>query len=145
MQMQSLQNYQQLNNIVDESKAVPAQGGRQINAASMLELENQARGPSPNQPQSNGFGFSIKPALDENERPGGANEQLQEDKPSSPKEDIQPQSIAPPATTEDKNMSVLNEIKDKINSDEFDFIKEKIQASDKKILMMIKCYTKNND
>lgn len=70
---------------------------------------------------------------------------MQENNGSSPKEDIQPQSIAPPASTEDKNMQVLLEIKEKISSDEFKWIKEKIQGSDKKVLMMIKVYNKNND
>lgn len=42
-------------------------------------------------------------------------------------------------------MQVLLEIKEKISSDEFKWIKEKIQGSDKKVLMMIKVYNKNND
>lgn len=42
-------------------------------------------------------------------------------------------------------MQLLNEIKDKMKPEEFEFIKERTEAADRKILMMIKCYRNNND
>ena len=45
----------------------------------------------------------------------------------------------------DPNVQVLLSIKDKVSPDVFNFIKEKLQAKEKKILAAFKCYHKNRD
>jgi len=40
---------------------------------------------------------------------------------------------------------VLNEIKDKIKAEEYAFAKERIEASDKKVLVFVKCYRRSKD
>ena len=56
-----------------------------------------------------------------------------------------PQSIPEPEEPVDPNQALLVEHKEKFEAGEFDFFKEKVSSGDKRTIMMINCYRKNND
>ena len=45
----------------------------------------------------------------------------------------------------DPNVQILLSIKEKVAPDVFNFIKERLQAKDRKALLAFKCYLKNKD
>jgi len=53
--------------------------------------------------------------------------------------------ISQPETAQDPNMEILMQIKGKMKTEEVNFTKSMIQASDKKTLTFFKCYKMTKD
>ena len=92
-------------------------------------------------PNSNNVVANVQPPNDQGANIGG---------PGGSSEDsigVQPQNLKEneAATIEDPNMQIVLEVKDKLKPELFDFILEKLNTKDKKVLMVMKCFKSTKD